>query len=297
MHRAGLAFVIAPLVALGVAAQASAAVKPVKPPHVVRVPHEAKARGVEIKARERKVRVHGAAVRVARSHRHRVRHRLVLPRLAHGSTRLAIIRHGTRRVPYRWHGERCVLPVLAIRHGWVRVRVPQRPNETTGWLPARDVRFTTTPYEIVIDLASRRFSLYHRGRRAFTAPVGVGKPIDPTPSGRFFVAFRESPPGPGYGPFVLVTSAHSRAIGDWDGSGDAVIAIHGPLGADARIGRDGANISHGCIRLHLDTLLRLRHVPPGTPIRIIKGLPALGFRPWRPPRRRQERPRRLTPRR
>ncbi len=66
------------------------------------------------------------------------------------------------------------------------------------------------------------------------------------------MAFDEPPPepNPGYGPFIIVTSDHSQAISDWEGSGDAVIGIHGPLGEDSEIGTTGARISHGCIRLH-----------------------------------------------
>jgi L,D-transpeptidase catalytic domain len=101
--------------------------------------------------------------------------------------------------------------------------------------------------------------------------LGVGTPDDPTPAGEFFVAFDEPPPEPGvgYGPFVLVTSAHSPSIADWEGSGDAVIGIHGPLGMDAAIGTEGARISHGCVRLHLSALDRLS----GRDLAIVLGLP------------------------
>ena len=78
----------------------------------------------------------------------------------------------------------------------------------------------------------------------------------------------EESPSAGYGPFILVTSAHSDAIGDWEGSDDAVIGIHGPLGEGGLIGTSGAALSHGCIRLQLADLARLRAVPVGTPITI-----------------------------
>ena len=97
-----------------------------------------------------------------------------------------------------------------------------------------------------------RLTLYRDGRPLLSAPAGIGTTDDPTPAGHYFVAFDEPPPepNPGYGPFILVTSAHSPAISDWEGSGDAVIGIHGPLGEDSEIGTTGARISHGCIRLH-----------------------------------------------
>jgi lipoprotein-anchoring transpeptidase ErfK/SrfK len=174
-------------------------------------------------------------------------------------------------VPANWYERRSVLPVIATRPGWVRVRLAQRPDGSTAWLPASDVRLSSTPYRIVVDLATTRLALYDHGRLVFSAPAGVGAEDDPTPTGEFFVAFDEAPPqpNPGYGPFIIVTSDHSRAIRDWEGSGDAVIGIHGPLGEDGLIGTTGARISHGCVRLHLPSLERLAQVPPGTPIDVI----------------------------
>jgi lipoprotein-anchoring transpeptidase ErfK/SrfK len=128
-----------------------------------------------------------------------------------------------------------------------------------------------TPYRIVINATTTQLALYDNGRLVFSAAAGVGTREDPTPAGEYFVAFDEQPPQPdsGYGPFIMVTSAHSPAIADWEGSGDAVIGIHGPLGDDSEIGTSGAQISHGCIRLHDQALERLAEVPPGTPIDVV----------------------------
>ena len=174
-------------------------------------------------------------------------------------------------VPASWYGRLSVLPVIAIRRGWVRVRLAQRPNGSSAWLPAGDVRLSSTPYRIVVDLSTTRLALYDSGRLVFSTPAGVGTPDDPTPVGEYFVAFDEQPPqpNPGYGPFIIVTSDHSSSISDWEGSGDAVIGIHGPLGEDGEIGTTGARLSHGCIRLHDQALERLNAVPPGTPIDIV----------------------------
>lgn len=174
-------------------------------------------------------------------------------------------------VPAGWFGRPSVLPVVETRPGWVRVRLAQRPNGFTTWLPARDVSLGSTPYRIVVNRHTTRLALYDQGRLVFSAPAGVGAADDPTPAGKYFVAFDERPPrhNPGYGPFVMVTSAHSPKIGDWEGSGDALIGIHGPLGEDSEIGTAGAKISHGCVRLHDQALERLAAVPPGTPIDVI----------------------------
>ena len=179
-------------------------------------------------------------------------------------------RDGT--VPASWYDRPSVLPVIGTAPGWVKVRLAQRPNGSVAWLPAQDVTISNTPFRIVINLATTHLELYDQGRLALSVPAGVGTPDDPTPTGEFFVAFDEPPPepNPGYGPFILVTSAHSPAISDWEGSGDAVIGIHGPLGDDSEIGTTGARISHGCIRLHDPALVRLSEVPPGTPIDIVR---------------------------
>jgi len=199
------------------------------------------------------------------------------------STELATVRRAAPRyaspgrlatgtVPASWYQRPSVLPVIAVKPGWVEVRLAQRPDESTAWLPASDVRLSTTPYQIVVDLATTRLSLFDHGRLVLSAPAGVGTTDDPTPTGQYFVAFDEPPPqpNPGYGPFIIVTSAHSPTISDWEGSGDAVIGIHGPLGEDSEIGTSGAKISHGCIRLHDHALEQLTKVPPGTPIDIVR---------------------------
>jgi hypothetical protein len=171
-------------------------------------------------------------------------------------------------VPGEWLGAPSTLPVIASRPGWYEVRLAQRPNGSTAWVLAQDVTLATTPYRIVIDLASTHLTLWQNDRPVFSAPAGIGSPQYPTPTGHYFIALFAAPPTPAYGAFVMVTSDHSDTITDWEESGDAIIAIHGPLGSDAQIGTQGAAISHGCIRLHEADLLRLRDVPVGSPVDI-----------------------------
>ncbi len=159
------------------------------------------------------------------------------------------------------------MPVIDQRPGWLQVRLATRPNGSTAWVRSTDVTLTSTPYKIVVNLSSRHLQLLRAGQVVLDAPAGVGTVDAPTPTGEFFVALFAQPPSPGYGPFVMVTSAHSDTITDWEQSGDALIAIHGPLGADAQISA-GRPVSHGCIRLHLSDQVQLRDVPAGTPITI-----------------------------
>jgi hypothetical protein len=52
-----------------------------------------------------------------------------------------------------------VLPVLETRPGWLEVRLAQRPNGTTAWVLATDVTLATSPYVVVIDLATTHLTL------------------------------------------------------------------------------------------------------------------------------------------
>jgi lipoprotein-anchoring transpeptidase ErfK/SrfK len=174
-------------------------------------------------------------------------------------------------VPAAWHGRPSILPVIDQAPGWVQVRLAQRPNGSTAWVRRSDVVLATTPYRVEIDVATTRLRVYKDGAEILDAPAGLGTEDAPTTVGNFFLAFVQEPPDTtsGWGPFVIVTSAHSETISDFQSSGDAVAAIHGPLGADDKIGDTGAYVSHGCIRLHLDDLAVLRQLPAGTPIDII----------------------------
>jgi lipoprotein-anchoring transpeptidase ErfK/SrfK len=174
-------------------------------------------------------------------------------------------------VPGTWYGYPSELPVITTTRGWLEVRLAQRPNESTTWVREQDVTLANTPYAIVVDLATMHLLVYDDGAQIFDFPAGVGAASDPTPPGQYFVTMQYPPPSPGYGPFVLVTSDHSDSITDWENSGDAIIAIHGPIDAydDALIGNTGAAISHGCIRLHDADLAQLAMIPPGTPIDIV----------------------------
>jgi lipoprotein-anchoring transpeptidase ErfK/SrfK len=174
-----------------------------------------------------------------------------------------------RNVPSTWHGEPLTMPVRKERRGFDDVRLPGRPNGSTIWVRQSDVFTSASPYEIIVNLATTHLKLVYKGRTVMNVPAGVGTSSNPTPKGRFFVAFYAQSPNAGYGPFVLVTSAHSNTITDWESSGDAMVAIHGPLGAGSVIGNAGAHISHGCIRLHVKDLNRLNVVPVGSPVIVV----------------------------
>ena len=177
----------------------------------------------------------------------------------------------TQVVPGSWHGYPSILPVIATEHNRIDVRLAQRPNESSAWIPRSDAVLSKDHYAIEVNLATMQLSVFKRGRQVKEFPAGIGRPTSPTPVGNFFVTMTVPPPSPGYGPFVLVTSAHSETITDWDSSGDAIIAIHGPIDTadDALIGTTGAAVSNGCVRLHDADLAQLSAILPGTPVDIV----------------------------
>jgi hypothetical protein len=148
---------------------------------------------------------------------------------------------------------------------WVHVRLPVLPNNLTAWVPRAALsgyHFVHT--RLLVDRARFRATLSRDGRVVFTAPVGVGRPDSPTPSGRFYVRDRvHGFENPFYGPIAFGTSARSAVLTDWPGGG--FVGIHGTNEPELIPGR----ISHGCIRMRNADILRLnRLMPVGTPLTI-----------------------------
>lgn len=163
---------------------------------------------------------------------------------------------------------RRVVLALGVRTGetgvWYRVSLPGRPNGRTGWIRAASVSLTPTSTEIVVRRGARTLELYQRGRLRLRTRVVVGAAGMETPLGRFYVTAGFRPTDPFLGSYALETSAYSR-LSEWPGGG--VVGIHGT----SRPWLMGQAVSHGCIRVTNDVVLRLRRLAPlGTPIRIVR---------------------------
>ena len=80
-----------------------------------------------------------------------------------------------------------------------------------GWVIASDLSELHEIHEYLrVNRENERISLYRDGHAVFNAPVGVGRPGLPTPSGHFFVTEKLlAIGGPVYGPFALGTSAYA----------------------------------------------------------------------------------------
>jgi hypothetical protein len=148
---------------------------------------------------------------------------------------------------------------------WVRVRLPILPNGSTGWIKRSALdELHVVRTRLVVDRALLRATLFRDDQAIFTTPVGVGRALSPTPAGEFYV--REILRGFGdrfYGPVAFGTNGRSRVFTDWPGGG--FIGIHGTNDPRLIPGR----VSHGCIRMRNDAIVRLaRLMPLGTPVTV-----------------------------
>jgi lipoprotein-anchoring transpeptidase ErfK/SrfK len=146
---------------------------------------------------------------------------------------------------------------------WYRISVPGRPNGRTGWIPAAAADIRPMRKLIHIDRSARRLEVWNETRLLLRTRVAVGRPGMETPLGLFYVTWRFVPTAPVLGKFAFETSAYSR-LSDWPGGG--IVGIHGTFEPSLL----GQAVSHGCVRVANDDILRMRAlVTVGTPIQIV----------------------------
>jgi lipoprotein-anchoring transpeptidase ErfK/SrfK len=134
---------------------------------------------------------------------------------------------------------------------WYRVELPLKPNGSTGYVRAASLAVARVRTRIEVSVSGRRLTLYRRGKPVLHAPVAVGAPATPTPTGSYYVDQRllpDDPNGP-FGPEAIGISAYSNVLTGWTQGGP--VAIHGTNEPWSI----GGNVSNGCIRLP-NTILR-----------------------------------------
>jgi lipoprotein-anchoring transpeptidase ErfK/SrfK len=160
-----------------------------------------------------------------------------------------------------------VFLVRQTRPGWLLVDVPVRPNGSTGWVRAADVRVTSTAYSLLVDRKAHLLTVYRDGRPTMRVPVGIGTGQTPTPTGHFYLAelIRTTDPDGAWGPYAYGLSGFSDVVRQFNGA-DGIIGLHGTNRPDLV----GSDVSLGCIRLrNADILALVEILPLGTPISII----------------------------
>jgi lipoprotein-anchoring transpeptidase ErfK/SrfK len=170
--------------------------------------------------------------------------------------------------PDSFYRHRRAFLVREMRDEWLKVLLPMRPNESSGWIRRSDVELVENIiYRLVVDVNARQLIVYRGSEVFLETPVAVGAPGTPTPGGFYYVT-QELPVPPeqqdAYGPYALGLSAYSEVLFDF-GGGDGQVGIHGTA-ATWSIGR---NVSNGCIRLPNEAILKLVEIGPvGLPVEI-----------------------------
>jgi lipoprotein-anchoring transpeptidase ErfK/SrfK len=148
---------------------------------------------------------------------------------------------------------------------WYRVRLPILPNNSTGWVQKRFLGdLYTVNTHLYIDRRKLTATLERGGVEVFQARIGIGKSYWPTPAGEFYIRSKLAGfNNPVYGPVAFGTSARSAVLTDWPGGG--FVGVHGTNAPQILPGQ----VSHGCIRLRNEDILRLaKMMPVGTPLTI-----------------------------
>jgi hypothetical protein len=169
----------------------------------------------------------------------------------------------------RWYGYPMTMPIVEERGTWLRIMMPERPNGLTAWVPAEQVTRSTSPWRMVVDLSETRVTVYEDGYETWSAPVGIGEDSTRTPTGSYFVAVIQKPAPAGYGPIMLALNAHSEDIESWDGTGDAIIAFHGPFGSEPVLRAGGGKVSNGCLRMLPEDQVKMDGIALGSPVDIV----------------------------
>ncbi len=164
-------------------------------------------------------------------------------------------------------GSARVLLVEQLASDWVEVRLPQRPNESFGWVRASDVTIERLDVIVRVDLQQRQLTIVDHGVQTTMQTIAVGSEDNPTPTGTFFITDKIDTANDegAYGPFAIGLSAYSETLSEFAG-GNGQIGIHG-TNEPTSIGQA---VSHGCVRLPNEIITMLANeLPLGTMVVIL----------------------------
>lgn len=164
-------------------------------------------------------------------------------------------------------GAPLVFLVDQTQGAWLKVYLPHRPNESTGWIPASDVTLASDDVSVLVRVAKHSLTVMRNGSVIDTTTVAVGATSGPTPTGHFYVTEVIKVPlnQPFFGPYAFGLSAFSAVYTTFDG-GPGQVAMHGTDQPNLI----GQAVSHGCIRMADAAAARLAtEVPVGTPVEIV----------------------------
>ena len=134
-------------------------------------------------------------------------------------------------------------------------------------MPAESIEVETVRKEVVIDRSERRLELRSGKRVLLRTTVAVGAAGMETPLGTFYVVAKFRPTAPILGAYAFETSAYSK-LSDWPGGG--IVGIHGTNMPWLL----GQAVSHGCVRVANEAILRLARPRAGRDADPDRGLAA-----------------------
>lgn len=150
---------------------------------------------------------------------------------------------------------------------WIEVKLPIRPNGTTGWILRAEVDLVDNPYRVEIDRATYLLRVFEQNEMIVETTIAIGNGATPTPVGEFYLTELLAPPDPAgvYGPFAFGLSGFSETLASFGGADVAIIGLHG-TNDPSSLGND---VSHGCVRIANDVITDLAEtLPLGTPVLI-----------------------------
>lgn len=172
----------------------------------------------------------------------------------------------------KWSGSGQRLMVLGSRYArgqtWLKIRLPIRPNGTSGWIPRDRVQLSHTNRFILVDTSRRQLRVYRKGKVVVRHRVVVGAPSTPTPTGLFALhdRIKQSDPGGFVGTWTVPLTAHSNKLRRYDG-GPGLVAFHGRAGASLSDPLGSAR-SHGCVRMNNSRIAYMAKAMMGTAVKI-----------------------------
>lgn len=159
-------------------------------------------------------------------------------------------------------------PTQGVGVEWIQVALPDRPNDSTGWVRAESVEITHTDLRITVDMEARSLLVERGSEPVLETTVAIGTETNPTPPGATYLTelIESIEPEGAYGPYALGLALHSDTLTEFAG-GPGQVGIHGTNRPDLI----GERVSSGCVRLSNDDILALvdLQIPLGMPVIIV----------------------------
>lgn len=164
------------------------------------------------------------------------------------------------------YGQQQVFLVAGREGDRLEVLLPVRPNGSRGWIDASLVDVATHDYQIQVSLSGYQMMVQRGAEVVVDTAIGVGTQDTPTVGGDFYTWVLIDPTNAGYGSYAYGLSGFSTL--EQFAGGDGRMGVHGTAD-DSSIGR---NVSHGCVRVPDDVVVRMVEeigLPLGVPVTIL----------------------------